>query len=140
MGTDAVRNAREQGVAQSLASQRLCGFFVNSQGKNRRLPEKRKSALPALHYRDNASLDAVLTYGIGSGIVLRMPKERMKKLTVIVPQELLERATRASRSGVTPTVRMGLKLVAAQEAYARLRRLRGKVKRGMTWQEIRGDE
>lgn len=69
-----------------------------------------------------------------------MPKERMKKLTVIVPTELLQRATRASRSGVTPTVRLGLKLVAAQEAYAGLRRLRGKVKQGMTWQEIRGGE
>ena len=69
-----------------------------------------------------------------------MPKERMKKLTVIVPEDLLQRATRASRSGVTPTVRLGLRLVAAQEAYARLRRLRGKIKQAMTWQEIRGDE
>ncbi|HEY6273373.1 MAG TPA: hypothetical protein VIX19_15440 [Terriglobales bacterium] len=69
-----------------------------------------------------------------------MAKERMTKLTVIVPEELLQKARRATKSGVTPTVRMGLKLLAAQDAYAHLRRLRGKVKLGMTWQEIRGEE
>jgi hypothetical protein len=69
-----------------------------------------------------------------------MIKERMRKLTVIVPEELLEKATRATRSGVTPTVRMGLKLLAARDAYARLRRLRGKAKLSLPWQEIRGEE
>ncbi|HEV3277618.1 MAG TPA: hypothetical protein VG860_12445 [Terriglobia bacterium] len=64
----------------------------------------------------------------------------MRKLTVIVPDELLQKATRATKSGVTPTVRMGLRLLAARDAYARLRRLRGKVKLGMTWQEIRGEQ
>jgi hypothetical protein len=69
-----------------------------------------------------------------------MAKEHMRKLTVMVPEELLQQARRATRRGATPTVRLGLKLVAAQEASARLRRLRGKVKLGMSWQEIRGDE
>lgn len=64
----------------------------------------------------------------------------MRKLTVMVPEELLQKATRATRSGVTPTVRMGLRLLAARDAYARLRLLRGKAKLSMSWQEIRGAE
>jgi len=50
------------------------------------------------------------------------------KITVVVPVELLEKAQRAAGSGVTETVRIGLQLVAASPAYARLRRLRGKVR------------
>jgi len=51
-----------------------------------------------------------------------------RKITVEVPPELLESAQRASGSGVTQTVRTGLQLVAASNAYARLRQLRGKVR------------
>lgn len=51
-----------------------------------------------------------------------------RKITVEVPQELLEKAQRASGTGITQTVRTGLQLVAASHAYARLRRLRGKVR------------
>ena len=69
-----------------------------------------------------------------------MAKERMRKLTVFVPPDLLHRATQATKSGITPTVRMGLKLLAAGDAYDRLRSLRGKVKLRLTWQEMRGDE
>ena len=69
-----------------------------------------------------------------------MQKERMKKLTVLVPEDLLRKAQRATRSGATPTVRKGLQLLAAQDAYERLLALRGKVKFGLTWQELRGEE
>ena len=51
-----------------------------------------------------------------------------RKITVEVPPELLEKAQRASGSGITQTVRTGLQLVAASQAYARLRQLRGKVR------------
>ncbi len=64
----------------------------------------------------------------------------MKKLTILVPQDLLKRAQRATKSGATPTVRKGLETLAAQDAYERLRKLRGKVKFGLTWQELRGEE
>jgi hypothetical protein len=37
----------------------------------------------------------------------------MKKLTILVPEDLLRKATKATRVGATPTVRMGLKLLAA---------------------------
>jgi hypothetical protein len=69
-----------------------------------------------------------------------MAKQRMKKLTILVPQDLLRRAQRATKAGATPTVRKGLELLAAHDAYDGLRKLQGKVKFGLTWQEMRGEE
>ena len=65
--------------------------------------------------------------------------ERARKITVEVPPELLEKAQRASASGVTQTVRTGLQLVAASLAYARLRQLRGKVRFKRTLAELKVD-
>ena len=62
-----------------------------------------------------------------------------RKITVEVPPELLERAQRASGSGITQTVRTGLQLVAASRAYARLRQLRGKVRFTRTLPELKAD-
>ena len=61
----------------------------------------------------------------------------LRKVTVEVPADLLERATAASGRGVTPTVRRELELVAAGGAYGRLRRFRGKVKFGIKLSELR---
>lgn len=69
-----------------------------------------------------------------------MATERMKKLTILVPQDLLRKATEATHQGATPTVRMGLKLLAARRAYDRLLGLQGKVKFSLTWQELRGEK
>jgi len=69
-----------------------------------------------------------------------MPKVRMKKLTILVPEDLLRRAQRTTKAGATPTVRRGLQILAAHDAYERLLALRGKVKFGLTWQELRGEE
>jgi hypothetical protein len=62
-----------------------------------------------------------------------------RKITVEVPQELLEKAQRASGTGVTQTVRAGLQLVAASQTYARLRKLRGKVRFTRTLAELKAD-
>ena len=62
-----------------------------------------------------------------------------RKITVEVPPELLEKAQRASGSGITQTVRTGLQLVAASRAYARLRQLRGKVRFTRTAAELKAD-
>jgi len=62
-----------------------------------------------------------------------------RKITVVVPRELLEKAQEASGTGVTQTVRTGLKLVAASRTYARLRRLRGKVRFSRTAAELKTD-
>jgi hypothetical protein len=65
--------------------------------------------------------------------------ETARKITVEVPQELLKKAQRASGAGITQTVRTGLQLVAASQAYAQLRRLRGKVRFTRTVAELKAD-
>jgi len=65
--------------------------------------------------------------------------DAVQKITVGISSELLARAQRASGSGITETVRTGLQLVAASEAYARLRELRGKVRLSRTAAELKAD-
>jgi hypothetical protein len=65
--------------------------------------------------------------------------DALQKITVGIPAELLARAQRASGAGITETVRTGLQLVAASEAYARLRQLRGKVRFSSTATELKAD-
>ena len=65
--------------------------------------------------------------------------ETARKITVEVPPELLEKAQRASGSGITQTVRPGLRPVAASQAYARLRQLRGKVRFTRTLADLKAD-
>lgn len=62
-----------------------------------------------------------------------------RKITVEVPADLLERAQRSSGLGVTQTVRTGLSLVAASQAYARLRQLRGRVKFSRSLERLKAD-
>jgi hypothetical protein len=65
--------------------------------------------------------------------------ETARKITVEVPEDLLEKAQQASGAGITQTVRTGLELVAASHAYARLRELRGKVRFSQTTDELKAD-
>jgi hypothetical protein len=65
--------------------------------------------------------------------------ETARKITVEVPLDLLEKAQRASGTGVTQTVRAGLQLVAASRTYDHLRRLRGKVRFARTLAELKAD-
>ena len=62
-----------------------------------------------------------------------------RKITVEVSQELLDKAQRASGTGITQTVRTGLRLVAASRTYARLRQLRGNVRFTRTLAELKAD-
>jgi hypothetical protein len=64
---------------------------------------------------------------------------KARKITVEVPAELLEKAQRASGSGITQTVRAGLQLMAASEAYARLLQFRGKVRFSRSVKELKDD-
>ena len=73
-----------------------------------------------------------------SDMVFWSGMETARKITVEVPPELLEKAQRASGSGITQTVRTGLQLVAASHAYARLRQLRGKVRFTRTLSRVEG--
>lgn len=62
-----------------------------------------------------------------------------KKITVHVPAELLARARRTTGRGITETVRQGLQLVAAGEACAGLRRLRGEIALDLDLDRLRED-
>ena len=62
-----------------------------------------------------------------------------RKITVEVPRELLAKAQRASRTGITQTVRTGLHLVAVSQTYDRLRQLRGTVRFSRTLAELKAD-
>ncbi len=62
-----------------------------------------------------------------------------RKVTMVLPAALIDRATAASGLGLTPTVRQGLQLVAASRAFEGLRRLRGKVKFSLDPRTLRED-
>jgi len=63
----------------------------------------------------------------------------VRKITVEVPAELLERAQAASGESLTATVRTGLRLVAAAEAFKSLRGRRGKVRLSRSAATLRHD-
>jgi hypothetical protein len=63
----------------------------------------------------------------------------VRKITVEIPDELLEKAQQASGTGITQTVRTGLQLLAASHAYRQLRQLRGKVRFARTLTELKSD-
>jgi hypothetical protein len=65
--------------------------------------------------------------------------ETARKITVEIPESLLEKAQQASGSGITQTVRTGLQLLAASQAYDRLRQMRGKVRFSRTFEELKED-
>jgi hypothetical protein len=53
--------------------------------------------------------------------------------------ELLDKAQKAARAGVSETVRKGLELLAASDAYERLLKMRGQVKFSIDLNELRQD-
>lgn len=73
--------------------------------------------------------DAGISYGMKAA----------RKITVHVSDELLARAQKAAHAGITETVRKGLELLAASEAYEAVRKLRGKVKFSIDLRELRED-
>jgi hypothetical protein len=62
-----------------------------------------------------------------------------RKITIEVPPDLLDKAQKATGAGITQTVRTGLQLVAASQAYAQLRQLRGKVRFSRTLADLKTD-
>lgn len=82
--------------------------------------------------KEHTIFDAGIKYG-------KIDRMTARKITVEVPQDLLEKAQRASGTGITQTVRAGLQLVAASRTYARLRQLRGKVRFTRSLAELKAD-
>jgi hypothetical protein len=65
--------------------------------------------------------------------------ETVRRITVEVPADLLDKAQGAIGGGITRTVRTGLQLVATSQAYARLRQLRGRVRFSRPVAELKAD-
>ncbi len=63
----------------------------------------------------------------------------VKKVTIEVPEELLDKAQQATGSGITQTIRTGLQLLAASQAYADLRQARGAFQFSRTLAELKED-
>ncbi len=72
-----------------------------------------------------------------AGIIAGM--NEMRKITVQVPEDLLEKAQACTGEGVTETVRAGLKKLASILAQKELLNLRGKVKFSLSLDELRED-
>ena len=58
---------------------------------------------------------------------------------VMLPKDLVERATKATGVGLTPTIRQGLESVVLAGAYRRIRERRGKVHLTINVDELRED-
>ena len=65
--------------------------------------------------------------------------ESAKKITVYVPEQLLQKAQAATGEGITPTVRQGLELIAAGPACEKLQKLKGKVTFSVDLDKLRED-
>jgi len=63
----------------------------------------------------------------------------LKKVTIELPEELLEKAQQATGSGITQTIRTGLQLLAASQAYAHLRQVRGSFRFSQTVAQLKDD-
>jgi hypothetical protein len=66
-------------------------------------------------------------------------KTSAQKITVHVKKDLLRRAQRASKAGVSDTVRKGLELLAVRDAYDQLLKMEGKLKISIDLDELRKD-
>jgi hypothetical protein len=62
-----------------------------------------------------------------------------RKVTVELPEELLQKAQKSTGKGITATIRQGLELVAAGRAYDQLRKLKGSVKLAIDLKALRED-
>jgi hypothetical protein len=62
-----------------------------------------------------------------------------RKITIEIPDALLAKAQQASGTGITQTIRAGLQLLAASQAYDSLLQLRGKVHFSRTFEELKED-
>jgi len=73
------------------------------------------------------------------GMVKLVAMNAARKITVEVPEKLLEKAQEASGEGITQTVRTGLQLVAASRTYTQLLQLRGKVRFSRAAADLKDD-
>jgi hypothetical protein len=66
-------------------------------------------------------------------------RDAVRKVTVVLPRDLLDRAVKASGKNITATIRMGLELVAAKEVGRGLLKWQGRYKPSISLKELRED-
>lgn len=66
-------------------------------------------------------------------------KKKMRKITVVLPEEILMQALESSGGGIASTIKKGLELLVAKVAYKKLLALRGKVKTSINLRQLRED-
>lgn len=64
---------------------------------------------------------------------------RMRKVTMMLPADLIERAMKVTGKGLTPTVRESLAQTARSAVYERIRTMRGKLKIDLDLDRLRED-
>jgi len=65
---------------------------------------------------------------------------RAQKITVHVPQDILQMALSATHKNITETVKAGLQELARKKAYDDFRSLKGKVKFSIDFNKLREDD
>ncbi len=68
------------------------------------------------------------------------PRKKLRKVTMVLPDDLLKGALESTGDSLASTVRQGLELLRARVAYEKLRALRGKVKFSLDLETLRSDE
>lgn len=63
----------------------------------------------------------------------------MRKVTMMLPVDLVDKATAVTGEGLTPTVRKGLEALVAVHSMDRIRALKGKVKFSIDFDALRND-
>jgi hypothetical protein len=63
----------------------------------------------------------------------------MRKITINLPKDLVERATAATGTGLTETLKLGLERVLVDRAYERFRSMKGKLKVDIDLKALRED-
>ncbi|HBF12122.1 MAG TPA: hypothetical protein DDW49_01825 [Deltaproteobacteria bacterium] len=65
--------------------------------------------------------------------------ETARKITILLPEDLLHKAQKVTQEGITPTIRKGLELLAASKFYENLLKRRGTYKFGISLKQLRED-
>ena len=64
----------------------------------------------------------------------------IRKITVMIPDELIEEATKNTGKNITDTIKEGLQLIRAKNAYQGLLGRKGKEKIKLNVKRLRGDQ
>ncbi len=64
---------------------------------------------------------------------------KARKVTMLLPEDLIKKAQESTGDNLTATVRRGLEIVAASRAYKAIRKMKGKYKFSLNLKELRKD-